>query len=281
MNKNHLKKQGKNIPGYFITGVWTLFGLGIFTYVVAASFSTTKDIFQGTVFQFINGFHPENYVTAWNSQKLYLCFLNSIFYAVVAVCCGLLMAVPAAYVLSRYEFKGNKLIKSALIVAQSIPSILLILPLYVLFIKWDIKGRLALCVVYSCMRVPFFTIYLLNFFETISKTYEEAAAVDGCPNYKIFWHIMLPMVKPAISTVALFGFLSVLNEYFISLLLVPTGDGMTLGVGLMRTIKALQYTGNYPAIFAAVAIVAFPSIIIFAIFSRKIMYGGNDGGIKG
>lgn len=274
-------KKKKDLFAYILPCLWTAFGFGIIIYMAAASLSTSRDIFQGTVFEFLNGFHFENYKTAWSAQKLYLYFFNSLLYATVAVVFGLLMSAPASYVLSRYQFRGNQLIKSALIVAQSIPSILIILPIYGLFVQWNIKGRLALCVLYSCMRVPYCTTYLLNFFETISRTYEEAAAIDGCPDHKIFFHIMLPMVRPALATVALFSFLGVLNEYFISLLLVPTGDAVTLGVGLSRVIQQLQYSGNYPGIFAAVLIVMVPSIIIFAIFSRKIMYGGNEGGIKG
>lgn len=271
----------RHAPGWIICGVWCLMTFVILGYVLAASLSTSRDIFMGTVFKYETGFHWKNYAEAWSKQKLYLYFFNSLLYAAVAVVGGVSMAAPAAYVLSRYKFFGRNLIKRALILCLSIPSILMILPLYALFIKWDIQGRLALMVIYACMRVPYSTIFLLNFFETISKTYEEAAAIDGCPSGKIFTKIMLPMVKPAISTISLFGFIGILNEYMICLLLIPTGDAMSLGVGLSRAIKALQYVGNYPGIFAAVVIACAPSIIIYAVFSRKIVFGGMGGGIKG
>ena len=273
--------RGRHIPGFIVCSLWCCMTFVILGYVLAASLSTSRDIFMGSVFKYETGFHWDNYAVAWSKQKLYLYFFNSLMYAAVAVVGGVGMAAPAAYVLSRYKFFGNSLIKRILVLCLSIPSILLILPLYAMILKYDIQGRGALMFIYACMRVPYSTIFLLNFFETISKTYEEAAAIDGCPSGKIFTKIMLPMVKPAIATICLFGFIGVLNEYMICLLLIPSGDAMSLGVGLSRAIKALQYVGNYPGIFAAVVIAVAPSIALFAIFSRKIMFGGMGGGIKG
>ena len=288
MSKKPNRLSGaRHTPGMIICGLWCLMTFVILGYVLIASTSTSKDIFMGTVFKALKDpgqvwiETKGNYIAAWSKQKLYLFFFNSLLYAVVAVVGGVSMAAPAAYVLSRYKFPGNNLIKRMLLLCLSIPSILIILPLYSLFIKFEIQGRIALMVVYACMRVPYSTIFLLNFFETISKTYEEAAAIDGCPSGKIFTKIMLPMVKPAISTISLFGFIGILNEYMICLLLIPSGNAMSLGVGLARAIKALQYVGDYPAIFSAVVIACAPSIIIYAIFSRKIVFGGMGGGIKG
>ncbi len=273
--------RGRHVPGFVVCSLWCCMTFVILGYVLGASLSTSRDIFMGSVFKYESGFHWDNYAVAWSKQKLYLYFFNSLMYAAVAVVGGVGMAAPAAYVLSRYKFFGNALIKRTLILCLSIPSILMILPLYAMILKYDIQGRGALMVIYACMRVPYSTIFLLNFFETISRTYEEAAAIDGCPSGKIFTKIMLPMVKPAIATICLFGFIGVLNEYMICLLLIPSGDAMSLGVGLSRAIKALQYVGNYPGIFAAVVIAVAPSIALFAVFSRKIMFGGMGGGIKG
>ena len=282
MNKKpRTLSAARHVPGLIICCLWCVMTFVILGYVMGASLSTSRDIFMGSVFKYETGLHWDNYAVAWSKQKLYLYFFNSMLYATVSVALGVAMAAPAAYVLSRYKFFGNDLIKRALITCLSIPGILIILPLYSMFIKFDIQGRLSLIAVYACMRVPYSTIFLLNFFETISRTYEEAAAIDGCPSGKIFTRIMLPMVKPAMSTICLFGFIGVLNEYMICLLLIPTGNAMSLGVGLARAIKALQYVGNYPAIFSAVIIAVAPSIIIYAICSRKIVFGGMGGGIKG
>lgn len=273
--------NGPSPLAYIPLLLWTAFMTAILVYIVGASFSVPRDIFTGQVFKFKSGFHFENYVTAWTTQKLYVYFVNSLIYAVVACAGALLIASPAAYVLSRCQFKGNNLIKRILILVMSIPAILIVLPIYGMLVKMDMRGRIPLCIVYICVRVPYTTVFLLNFFESISKTYEEAAAIDGCNDVQTFVKIALPMVRPAMTTITLFNFLNVLNEYFIALLLTASDGATSLGVGLTSVVSALMYSSNYPAIFAAVVIVVMPSILIYVFTSRKIMYGGMGGGIKG
>jgi len=284
--KNVKKVKGDNLNGpsplvYIPLLLWTAFMFAMLIYIFGASLSVPRDIFTGSVFKYATGIHWENYVTAWTTQKLYLYFLNSLIYAVTACVGALLIAAPAAYVLSRCQFRGNEFIKRMLILVMSIPTILIVLPIYGTLVKMDLKGRIPLCIVYICVRVPYTTVFLLNFFETISKTYEEAAAIDGCTDTQTFTKIALPMVRPAMTTITLFNFLNVLNEYFIALLLISSEEATSLGVGLTSIVSAMMYTSNYPAIFAAVVIVMLPSILIYCVTSRKIMYGGMGGGIKG
>ena len=282
--KNVKKADTLNGPSpvvYIPLLLWTAFMAAMLIYILGASLSVPRDIFTGKVFKYATGFHWENYVTAWTTQKLYLYFLNSVIYATTACIGALLIAAPAAYVLSRCPFRGNELIKRILILVMSIPTILIVLPIYGMLVKMELKGRIPLCVVYICVRVPYTTVFLLNFFESISKTYEEAAAIDGCSDFQTFVRIALPMVRPAMTTITLFNFLNVLNEYFIALLLISSEEATSLGVGLTSIVSAMMYSSNYPAIFAAVVIVMMPSILIYCFTSRKIMYGGMGGGIKG
>ncbi len=133
------------------------------------------------MFKFETGLHFENYVSAWQTQNVSVFFGNSLLYAVVSCTVVILISAPAAYVLSRFGFKGSKQIRGSLILAMSIPEVMIILPIFSLTTQWGIKGRLLLILLYIFLRVPFTTTYLLNFFATLSKTYEEAAAIDGCP----------------------------------------------------------------------------------------------------
>lgn len=281
MKKNDNVKSGMSYLAYLPCVLWSIFMSAIFIYLIAASVSTPREIFSGTVFKFESGIHWDTYKTAWSTQSLGRYFFNSIIYSVIGVVGGLVISAPAAYVLSRYRFLGNGLIRRMLVLAMSIPNIMIILPIYGLLVKWDFRNAVALCLCYIFGRVPFSTIFLMNYFENISRTYEEAAALDGCPDSKIFTKIMLPMVRPAITTVSMFGFLSLLNEYFISLILINDKAYSTLAVGLNSVINTLKYNSNYPAIFAAILITMLPSIIFFVVASKKIMYGGMGGGIKG
>lgn len=276
-------KELKLLPGYIILILWVVLTVVMIGWIFAASFSTTREINKGEIFKFATGLHFENYVTAWQAQNVSVFFLNSLFYASISCVCIVLISAPAAYVLSRYTFLGNKTIKTGFIVAMSVPAIMVVLPLFSLkaSVLGGVPGRLILLVLYICMNVPFTTTFLLNFFGTLSKTYEEAAAVDGCPPMKTFWVIMLPLAQPGIVTVSIFNFLAVWNEYFMSLIFASSDSERSVGVGLFTLVNGLQQNGQYGALFAAVIIVFLPTFILYIFLSEKIIAGVTGGGIKG
>lgn len=277
----NLKKEVKLLPGYVILILWVLLTVVMIGWIFAASLSTPKEINSGKVLEFASGFHFENYITAWQAQNISVFFANSLLYSTVSCLCIILISAPAAYVLSRFTFLGNKPIKTGFVIAMSIPSIMIIMPLFSVVTKAHISGRLTLIVLYICMNVPFTTTFLLNFFGTLSRTYEEAAAIDGCPPMKTFWKIMMPLAQPGIITVSIFNFLAVWNEYFMSLIFASSDSEKSVGVGLVNLVNSMKYTGELGGLFAAVIIVFLPTFLIYVFLSEKIIAGVTGGGIKG
>ena len=253
--KVNWRKELALLPGYIIVLVWIIFTAAFLFWILGASLSTSREIFSGGVFKFETGFHLENYVNAWQAQNVSVFFANSLLYAVVSCTGVILISAPGAYVLSRFDFIGNKIIKSGLIVAMSIPAVMIIMPIFALTTKWNLKGRILLILLYIFLNVPYTTTYLLNFFATLSRTYEEAAAIDGCPPAKTFWVIMLPLVQPALITVTIFNFLGVWNEFFMALIFASSEKMTPVGVGLLQIVNSMKYTGDYGGLFAAVVIV--------------------------
>lgn len=280
-DKVNWKKEAGLLPGYLIVTIWIIFTAAFLIWIIGASFSTSREIFSGAVFKFESGFHPENYIKAWNANNVSKFFANSLLYSVCSCTCVILIAAPAAYVLSRFTFLGNKPIKTGLILAMSIPEVMIILPIYALTTEWHLKGRIVLIILYICIRVPFTTTYLLNFFASLSRSYEEAAAIDGCTPGKTFWLIMLPLVQPALVTVTIFNFLSVWNEFFMALIFASSSDMTPVGVGLLQIVNGMKYTGDYGALFAAVIIVFLPTFLLYIFLSEKIIAGVTGGGVKG
>ncbi len=275
------KKELRMLPGYLVVTAYVAFLVVMLTWIIGASLSTSKEILTGKVLEFQSGFHWENYVTAWTTQNVSIFFGNSLLYSVVSCAGVLLIAAPSAYVLSRWNFVGSKAIRIALVISMSVPAIMIIMPLYTLAVKWGIRGRILLIVLYIFMRVPYTAIYMLDFFATLSPNYEEAAAIDGCSPGKTFWVIMLPLIQPAIITVTIFNFLSVWNEFFMALIFT-TGKEMTpVGVGLLQIVNSMKYSGNYGGLFAAVIIVFLPTFILYLVMSRQIISGVTAGGVKG
>ena len=275
------KKEARLLPGYLIVCAWVAFTAIMLFWILGASLSTSREIFTGAVLEFKTGLHWENYVTAWKTQNVSIFFGNSLLYATISCVGVLVISAPAAYVLSRWKFVGSKALRIALVIAMSVPAIMIIMPLYSLAVQWGIKGRILLIALYIMLQVPYTTIYMLDFFATLSKSYEEAAYLDGCSAIGTFWKIMLPLVQPAVITVSIFNFLSVWNEFFMALIFTTSESMTPVGVGLLQIVNAMKYSGNYGGMFAAVLIVFLPTFLLYIFMSEKIIAGVTGGGVKG
>ena len=279
-------KELRLAPGYIILTLWVLFTFVLLGWVVGASFSTSKEIFSGGVFKFETGIHLENYVKAWNTSNVSVFFVNSLVYATISCVLLIVICAPAAYVLSRFTFLGNKLIQNGFVAAMGVPATMIVLPLFGLVAGWNIlnvslANRAVLIFLYVGINVPYTTIFLLTFFINLSKAFEEAAAIDGCPPMKTFWKIMLPMAQPGIITVTIFNFINVWNEYFMSLIFANSDKVKSVAIGLYGMINSMRYTGDYAGMFAAVVIVFLPTFILYVFLSEKIIAGVTGGGVKG
>ncbi len=283
----HWKKELRLLPGYLILTAWVVFTFILIGWIFAASFATTKEIFKGQALQFPTGLHFENYVKAWLSQNVSVFFANSLSYA--SLCMVLLIAVsaPAAYVLSRFKFFLNRPIQSGFVAAMGVPVVMIILPLFGIVFNLgllsgsDIKVRLLMVFLYVGVNVPYTTIFLLSFFQNLSRSYEEAAAIDGCSPMRTFWQIMLPLAQPGIITVSIFNFINVWNEYFMSLIFANSDRVRPVAVGLYSMIQSMKYTGDWAGMFASVIIVFLPTFILYLFLSEKIIAGVTGGGVKG
>lgn len=284
-NEINWKKEAKLAPGYIIILIWVLFTFALLGWILAASLSTTKEIFAGEVLKFGSGLHFENYVAAWGSGGVATFFMNSLVYSVISCAALILICAPAAYVLARYTFLGNKIIQTSFVSAMGVPITMIVLPLFCLVANMGIlnnvlANKVTLILLYIGINIPYTTIFLLTFFANLSCTYEEAAAIDGCPPAQTFWRIMFPMAQSGLVTVTIFNFINIWNEYFLSLIFANSDKLRPVAVGLYGMIQSMQYTGNWSGLFAAVIIVFLPTFILYLFLSEKII-GGITGGIKG
>lgn len=283
--KINWSKEAKLIPGYIILVIWVLFTVVLLGWVIAASFSTTKEIYQGNALKFLSGLHLENYAKAWKGGNVSTFFMNSLEYSLISCVLLILICAPAAYVLSRFTFIGNKIIQTGFVSAMGVPVIMIVLPLFSLISAMGIlnnviANKALLIFLYVGINIPYTTIFLLTFFANISRTYEEAAAIDGCPPVKTFWKIMFPMAQSGLVTVTIFNFINIWNEYFLSLIFANSDKLKPVAVGLYGMINSMKYTGDWAGMFAAVVIVFLPTFVLYIFLSEKII-GGVTGGIKG
>ena len=269
-------------PAYLLLTLWAVFTVMLIGWVLFASLSTSSEIFSEHMFKFETGFHFENYIKAWKTQKVSVFFMNSLLYTLVSCTLIVLIASPAAYVLSRFKFKGNMFLQNMFASALGSPIIMIIMPLFGLASMFKLTNTRALIIfLYIAVNVPFTLFYLLAFFKNLSTTYEEAAAIDGCPPIRTFWTIMFPLVQPGIITVSIFNFITVWNEYFMSLIFANKISVRSVAVGLYNMISAMRYTGDWGGMFASVVIIFLPTFVLYLFLSEKIITGVTGGAIKG
>ncbi|MCI8888813.1 MAG: carbohydrate ABC transporter permease [Hungatella sp.] len=278
------KKELRLAPGYLILLIWISFTFVLLGWVLLASFSTTKEIFSNKLLD--SGLHFENYVKAWVNSDVAGIFRNSLIYSVISCSLLIMICAPAAYVLARFVFPGNKLIQTGFVSAMGVPVVMIVLPLFGIVANLGILNHvlsngILLIFLYIGINIPYTTIFLMTFFSNLSRAFEEAAAIDGCPPTKTFWLIMLPMAQPGIITVTIFNFINIWNEYFISLIFANSDKLRPIAVGLYSMINSMKYTGDWAGMFAAVVIVFLPTFILYIFLSEKIIAGVTGGGVKG
>ncbi len=283
VSKPHAGRLGrkvKRVPGYLLVILWTIFIAILFGWVILASLSSTKEIFSGTLLA--KGPRWENYYKALIQNKMLRNLGNSCLYTFTSIALIDVVACPAAYCLARMRFRLNPVIERLFVIALSIPGIMVIMPLFYLFSKFNItNSRLSIIFLYTAISVPYTTYYLLTFFRGISPSYEEAAYIDGAGPVYAFVKVILPLVKPAVVTVTIFNFISKWNEYFLALIFATKSELRTLGVGLQQLVQSLLISGDWSGMFTAVVVAFVPTVVIYTILARQIISGITEGGVKG
>lgn len=278
--KDIIIRKLRRAPGYIFASIWVILVFVIIAWIVLASLSTTKEIFKGQLIA--SGMHWSNYKKALIANKQILNLMNSTIYTVPSCLLIILVCAPAAYCMSRFNFKGNMTFQKMILAGLSIPGIMIIMPLCTVFGRLNMSGhRYTMILLYTATAIPYTTYFLMTFFKGISVTYEEAATIDGCGQIRTFWKIIFPLAQPAIITVTIFNFITIWNEYFLAMIFANKNELRSLGVGLYQIVYSLMTTGDWAGLFTAVVITFVPTVVIYIFLADKIISGVTAGGIKG
>ncbi len=229
----------------------------------------------------------QNYVTAFVDAEMGEFFLNSVIVTALALILLLVIALPAAYALSRFDFKGKKILNVAFMAGLFVNINYIVGPLFLvqrganrmLGVDFFLDNRFILALIYASSSLSF-SIYLLSgYFKTLPKGFEEAAYIDGCGYFKTMVSIMIPMAKPSILTVILFQFLSFWNEYIIAFTVM--NEHNTLAVGLKNLMAVERTATNYGIMYAGLVIVMIPVLVLYICVQKQLTKGMTLGGLKG
>ncbi|MDR2976423.1 MAG: carbohydrate ABC transporter permease [Streptococcaceae bacterium] len=208
---------------------------------------------------------------------------NSFFVAAGSTILSVYFSAMAAYALVAYDFKGRKFIYGFIVALIMIPSQVSMIGFYEMMIKLNLLDNF-LPLILPGISAPATVFFLVEYMSTVyNKDYADSARLDGASELKIFHRIMLPMMKPGLATMAIFGFVFSWNNFLMPLILISKQEMYTLPM-IVQTITAMGaggHTVEWGAIYVGLSITVVPIIIVYLLLSRFIVGGGNAGGVKG
>lgn len=296
-----MKKEKKGISGntlykafiYVVLATLAILIIVPVAWVFLASIKQNSE-FYGNPWLLPLGFHWQNFTNAWNSANMGSYMLNSALVTVMALAILLVVALPAAYGLARFHFRGRALLNTCFMAGLFINVNYIVVPIFLMLKDGDaflksvfgsgflLNNLFVLAVVYAATALPF-TVYLLSgYFATLPHDFEEAAYIDGAGYGRTMTQIIFPMAQPSIITIILFNFLSFWNEYIISMTLMSSARGAkTLPVGLLNLMQTQQSKAEYGTLYAGLVLVMLPTLILYICVQKKLTQGMTVGGLKG
>lgn len=221
-----------------------------------------------------------NYTRVWQGANFALYFFNSAFMTVAAVTTQIFVGAMAGYALARYRFPMRKGLLYYFIAGGVVPGQVVLIPLFILIRFLGLMNtRIGLILVYTAAAQPFVVFNLQAFFRSVPTELEEAARMDGASEFRIFWQIMLPLVRGGIGTMAIFQSMWIWNEFLFALLFASKESLRTLPIGIFNIIG--QYYTEYPVFFAGLMVATMPVVAIYLVTVRYIIRGVRAGAVKG
>ncbi len=266
--------RGSGLPRVAVLallGAYAVVAVGPLLFMLLNSFRPSADIFNDPL-----GLPTElylgNYVEAWREAQFATYFANSVLVVVSGVLLCTVVSALAAYPLARYDFRGNGVLTAYFIAGLTLPIELAVVPIFYLLGSFGmVDSHLGLVLVYAATGIPFSVFILAAFFRGLPRDLEEAARLDGAGELRIFARVMLPLVKPALATVAIFQFVQLWNDFFFPLVLLRTTKKYTLPVGLTNFFG--EYQTDWGAVFAGLVITTAPLVLLFLFLTRQIVSG--------
>ncbi len=267
----------KAVAGFFLylLAFLNLFPIAI---MVLSSFKSTTEIFLKP-FNLPTTWRISNYVHAWQEANFAAYFRNSVVVTALSIVAIVLVSSMAAYVIARFEFPGRRAIYLYLISGLALPTRLAIIPIFLLVRAVRLQDTLtSLVLVYTAGGIAFSLFLLVNFFKKLPKELEDSARIDGAGPFRIYWQVDLPLLRPAIATVAMFNFIDVWNDFFFPLILLSSDAKKTVPLGVQAFFG--EFTVQWDLLFAALNISVLPVLLIFVILSKQFIAGLTEGALK-
>lgn len=281
---NFEKSISKNKRGklfvYIALIIWAIIDLFPVYWMFTFSLKNNEEIFGDNVAGLPRYWIWENYTQAINTGKMGVYFKNSIIVAVLTIVIVLFVSLMATYALTRLVWKHRKKMNKFFMLGLTIPIHASIVPIYITLSRLHmLNSYLTLIIPYAAFSLAMGILICTGFMDELPRELDEAACIDGCGVFGIFFRIIVPLMTPAASTIGIYTFLQCWNELMFANVFISNSAFKTLPVG----IQALsgQYTTNWGPIGAALVLATFPTLLVYVFLTRKIQESFIAGAVKG
>ncbi len=285
MKNDQLEAVKKTNPAvkvlmYIFLVFWALVNIFPIYFMFTFSLKSNEEIFGANIVGLPKEWLWSNYTSALNTGNMALYFVNSLLVTVLAIAISIFAAMMATYAITRIRWRFSKLTNAFFMLGLTIPIQASIVPVYVVLSRMHWLNKYSTLIVpYSAFSLSMSILICTGFMVEIPYALDEAARIDGCSLTGTFFRIILPLMKPAVSTVGVYSYLQCWNEFMFANVFISDSRHRTLPVG----IKALsgQHTTDWGPIGAALVIATFPTLIFYLFLSRRIQESFIAGAVKG
>lgn len=270
----------RSIAAHAVLILYTVIALFPVVIIIINSFKTKAAIFRSPLsLPNAETFSLIGYQTVLTQGNFFGYFQNSMIVTVSAIALVLIFGAMAAFALSEYRFRGNTLMGLYLALGIMIPIRLGTVSILELMVASGLVNTLtSLILVYTAQGLPLAIFILSEFMGQVSKDLKDAGRIDGLSEYRIFFRLVLPLVRPAMATVAVFTMIPIWNDLWFPLILAPSEETKTVTLGAQMFIG--QYVTNWNAVLAALSLAILPVLVLYFIFSRQLIRGITAGAVK-
>jgi len=270
----------RTIPVYLAALLGAFLTLLPFVWMILSSVKNNAEIFRYPPSILPEVFRPDNYLKLFQMWPFGAWYINSILIAGIGTIAVLFFSSLAGFGFAKYDFKGRGLMFGILIASTMIPFQLILIPLFIQI------SRLKMINSYAGLIVPFMApalgIFLMKqFMASIPNELLDSARIDGCSEFGIYWNIIVPLIRPAMGTLAIITFLGSWNSFLWPLVILRSEEMMTLPIGLARLTENVPgKTRDFGVIMAAASLVSVPVIVVFMLMQRQFISGLLSGSVK-
>lgn len=272
--------KAAKILKYALLVVWAIISLFPLYWLLTFSLKNNDEIFTGRALDLPKVWQWSNYSEALSRGNVLVFFKNSFLVTLLTILLVSIAALMASYALSRLIWKGRETANNLFMLGLTMPIHAALLPVFLILQKMHLLNTYASLVMpYAAFALAMAIMICNSFMLNIPYELEDAACIDGCGTYGIFFRIILPLMKPALSTIAIFTFLQAWNELMFATVFINDSAHRTLTVGIQTL--AGTYSTNWGPIGAALAVATFPTIIVYLFMSQKVQQSLVAGAVKG